>query len=391
MVEPLATAGSLSIRAAVRGLVLAACIGVLASCSLTCTTAAYPTSSPTASPNATVTTRVEGTAAPHPDPPLAAVFAGWYGFNHQSGECEGGIGSTHWNDGPNTGGVVYQPDPGYYCSANPSVIKWQAEQMTRAGIKVLLFSWWGWGDTNLDGTVEGHPDQYMGRALNAWLDYLADSGSDLKIAVIVEPFPETQAELASSSVTTTQRHMILDYLWNHYYSQHPDQMFHWHGNPLVVSFDPMRLPSDPRFTIRSWTGKPRESLGLTEHWDWSFAPGENATGTVSEDGVAFVYPRFDESHLVDGGASYIHWKPRRIDPLLSGHAYRREWAALEKRRASVRLIVVYSWNLYGEQAQIEPSDGGTAPVRDDYVNKTRQYYEAFLANRSVAATTGSGQ
>ena len=97
--------------------------------------------------------------------PMAAVFAGWYGHDPASGECIGGLGSTHWNDSPNTAGVRYEPEPGYYCSSDPRVVSWQLEKMKEAGISVLLYSWWGWGDGDLDGIVEGHPDQFINKSL----------------------------------------------------------------------------------------------------------------------------------------------------------------------------------------------------------------------------------
>ena len=40
--------------------------------------------------------------------------------------------------------------------------------------------------------------------------------------------------------------------------------------------------------------------------------------------------------------------------------------------------VIFAWNEYGEQAIIEPSFGGPAPVKYDYVEKARLYYEQFL-------------
>ena len=63
--------------------------------------------------------------------PMAAVFAGWYGYDSASGECIGGLGSTHWNGGPNTAGVRYTPGKVYYCSSGPEVISWQLDQWRR--------------------------------------------------------------------------------------------------------------------------------------------------------------------------------------------------------------------------------------------------------------------
>lgn len=47
-------------------------------------------------------------------------------------------------------------------------------------------------------------------------------------------------------------------------------------------------------------------------------------------------------------------------------------------RDDLRMLVVFAWNEYNEQAIIEPSFGGPAPMGFEYVEKTRAYYEEFL-------------
>ena len=96
---------------------------------------------------------------------------------------------------------------------------------------------------------------------------------DMKVAIIAEPFTPTQADVHPGELGNRQRRMVLDYLWDNYYSVYPNQMFSWQDRPLVVSFDPMRLPEDPRFTIRHWKG--RIKRGADEGWDWSFAPPQD--------------------------------------------------------------------------------------------------------------------
>jgi hypothetical protein len=309
-------------------------------------------------------------------PRLAVVFAGWYGYDHRTGECIGGLGSTHWNDGPDTGGIVYQPEIGFYCSGNPEVVAWQLQQIEQAGISVIFYSWWGWGDGNLDGVMEGHPDQYINRSLIEMLDQIQSSGSDLRVALVVEPFMLTQAGL--SQMTNVQEKLILDYLWEHYYSLYPEQMFRWQGKPLLLAFDPVQLREDQRYTLRHWTGRARDPQTETEGWDWFFAPPQGVIEGMSDDGAVFVYPRFDEFYIAQGGASYITWKPRRVDPYLKEGVYERQWQQVEENRERIKLIVLYSWNLYGEQAQIEPSKGCCAPVGDEYVRKTKDYYRRFM-------------
>jgi len=308
--------------------------------------------------------------------PLAAVFVGWYGHDPVSGECIGGLGSTHWNDGPNTGGVRYIPEKGYYCSSDPEIVSWQLDQMEKAGITVLLYSWWGWGDGNLDGVVEGHSDQFINRSLTEMLNQIRDSSRDMKVALIVEPFTVTQGG-GSGELSSREGRMVLDYVWDNYYGIYPDQMFRWDGKPLLVSFDPMILKDDERYTIRNWTGRAFNQSTIEEGWDWSFAPPQRLFDAISWDGVVFIYPRFDEFYLVEDGATYITWEPRRINPSLEEGFYDSQWQDLMLLRRNLTMIVLYSWNIYGEQAHIEPSNGGPAPVRFEYQDKTQRFYDEF--------------
>lgn len=308
-----------------------------------------------------------GDGAHAEQPPLAALYAPWYGYDYTTGDCRGGWDSMHWGT---FWGTVYAPETGYYCSADPNVIRWQLDRVQEAGIGVLLVSWWGWGDTNLDGTVEGHPDAHMNRGIAALLDEVR--ASPIKVALIAEPFTLTQAGLLPNAA---QQQIVLDWLWQHYYEPYSAQMFQWDGKPLLVSFDPMRLPADPRYTVRHWTGRPRGTETVAGGWQWFFAPPHDVIEGMSDDGVVFVYPRFDEWYLKHGGAPYITCEPRRIDLDLTQGLYDQQWQRVIENRGNVRLVVLYSWNLYGEQAHIEPSGQGPAPVGSDYVVKTRAYYD----------------
>ncbi|MHB1134473.1 MAG: hypothetical protein ACYC4L_19040, partial [Chloroflexota bacterium] len=346
-------------------------------------------------------------ADPLPDVPLAATFVAWYGFDEATGECRGGLGSTHWNNSPNTGGVVYRPELGYYCSADPDVVAWQLDQVEAAGIEVLLVSWWGWGDWDLDGEVNSplHADAYMNKGIEALLRDIKEKQRPLKIALIVEPFTLTQApqpgihprDCPAPEGTTTcllpeQKREVLDWLWRTYYRNpdnpdYADLMFEWEGKPLVLAFDPMTLPADERYTVRLWTGRARDDDAEREGWQWFFGPPQDPVEGMS-DGVAWVYPRFDECPAKQMGADYITWKPRHIDPLLREGSYERQWQRLIENRAQVRLVVLYGWNLYGEQAHVEPSWGCPAPVGWRYLEKTAAYYQAFLAGGPLPALEG---
>ena len=169
--------------------------------------------SPTVTPELTATRILTSSSVP-----LAAVFAGWYGYDPSSGECPGGIGSARWNDSPDSAGVIHTPYKGFYCSSDPDRVSWQLARMQEAGIGVVLYSWWGWGDTNLDGGVEDHVDQHINAALTELLD-------QMKVAVIAEPFNLTQADVHPAELGDRQRRMVLDYLWENYYSVYPDHAY----------------------------------------------------------------------------------------------------------------------------------------------------------------------
>ncbi|MGQ9675417.1 MAG: hypothetical protein ACUVX1_07105 [Chloroflexota bacterium] len=70
-----------------------------------------------------------------------------------------------------------------------------------------------------------------------------------------------------------------------------------------------------------------------------------------------------------------------MDPYLREGQYEKQWQLLEANGSKVKMIILYGWNLYGEQAHIEPSWGDPAPVGTAYVEKTKDLYAHFLENR----------
>jgi hypothetical protein len=348
----------------------------------------------TAPPTATLAPALPASALP-----LAAVFAPWYGYA-ADGKCQGGMGSYHWNNTGDMAGVVDQPEPGFYCSAEPTIIRWQLNQLEAAGVQALFVSWWGWGDVNLDGVIEGHPDAYLNSGIQALLAEIVAGQRPISVSLIVEPFVWTQAHITPGLLLPVQRALALDWLWANYYGreEYRDLWFQWDGKPLLLAFDPMTLttplaPSAPiSYTVRHWTGCARQEAGREYNceqappaWDWFFGPPQDPVAGLSDDGVAFVYPRFDEAPAAAMGADYIRWPPRSLDPLLTQCLYERQWRQLAEHRDRLRLIVLYAWNLYGEQAYIEPALA--APPRPSigrrYVERTQAYYAALRAGRPI--------
>ncbi len=213
---------------------------------------------------------------------LAAVFAPWYGYDPATANCRGGIGSYHWNNDPNMAGGVDTPERGYYCSADPDVIKWQLVGLERAGVQTVFLSWWGWGDGDLDGNIEGHPDAYLNRGIRALLDQIAalTGTQKIRVSLIVEPFVKTQAGIEPGTLQPAQRAHVLDWLWTDYYGnpKYRDLWFEWEGKPLLIAFDPMTLtlPISPTYpisyTIRNWTGRPKGDDTAGRRLGWFFSP-----------------------------------------------------------------------------------------------------------------------
>ena len=166
-------------------------------------------------------------------------------------------------------GVVDQPEPGYYCSADPALIHWQLDALADAGVQALFVSWWGWGDVNLYGVIEGHPDTYLNRGIQVLLHEITAMQRPISVSLIVEPFVQTQTQgaITPSLLLPAQRALVLDWLWANYYwrEEYRNLWFQWDGKPLLLAFDPMTLttalaPITPiSYTVRHWTGCARSS------------------------------------------------------------------------------------------------------------------------------------
>ena len=73
-------------------------------------------------------------------------------------------GTLPGDDGAHRRGVTDEPEYGFYASDDPSIIARQLADMEAAGISVILLSYWGHGDSDLDGIVENKESEAMVRA-----------------------------------------------------------------------------------------------------------------------------------------------------------------------------------------------------------------------------------
>ena len=325
------------------------------------------------------------------DVPLAALMYLWYGFDLETGESIGGLKSSHWNTpgahSAHRRGVTDEPEYGFYASDDPGVIARQLADMEAAGISVLLISYWGRGDSNLDGVNENRESEAMVRAAHVLLSHISRTSAPFEVAFLVEPYMPRP-----SGMTLAQKQAILDELWDGFYSVYPGLTFQWEDKPLLVTWDPVDLKTahDPRFTVKTWGsyfGGLDWKTESSQDWNWYPDPAW-LPHMISDDGVYVVFPRFDEYWLYLMGRDF-DYPYRRVDPVLTEGAYERAWQVAVDKRDDIELIVLYTWNEHKEHAAIEP-DRGISPVSygRSLVEKTAAYYHRFLTGRSEVLAGG---
>ena len=346
------------------------------------------------------------------DVPVATLFYPTHGFQHTSWEATGGRGATAWNIyGPTgaadpfpwTGFTTTWPEIGWYASKDIETVKWQVAQMQRAGIDTVIISWFGWGDTKLDGGVV-EPDGLYGQyheAATVFLDYIKYNKIPMKFAIHVEAFTTFvggEDRISTLDLTDTQRQMVTDYLWDNFYdpSEYGRFALYLEGNPVV--FGGPDVPGgwwdkhdwdDNRFTlIEAASGKSQENEYPANYLDIpppSAIPGPH--------GIVVTWPRFTSVITYAsnnpyfpyynpsvGGDSYRPVNLPQLDPLGTEGKYDDGWKTIieHPQRSEIKLIWIYYWNSYWEVCYIEPDAGiGAYAVGDLYVRKTAHYTDLF--------------
>jgi hypothetical protein len=293
--------------------------------------------------------------------PVGAVLYLWYGYNNNTGTWTGGNGTSHWNDSP-LGKAVDKPSIGWYASDNNATLAWQLANMQKAGISVIVVSWWGVGNESggsatLDRAINNatlNLFRYVESTKNLW---------NFKIAVMVEPFNST--DLTSADYTS-----LYNYVENTFYKPFNDITFYWQSKPLILSFNPNRLPSLPALSMFTY-----KEEGNSAGVDWAFWEGgyynDSSWGTENAanyehspyispgDKEVGILPRYDDYYLSDAYLATLHETGgrtgyMRFDYNYSQGMYNWEWNYVIGHRTQLNFVLLYSWNEYHERSEIEP-------------------------------------
>ena len=80
--------------------------------------------------------------------------------------------------------------------------------------------------------------------------------------------------------------------------------------------------------------------------------------------------------------------PRRMDPFLEEAVYCMFWNIAGDNQDQVKLILIYAWNAYGEQAFIEPATNGPLGSGGEdgrlHLERTGSYYQQFLEGGGIS-------
>ena len=232
------------------------------------------------------------------------------------------------------------------------------------------------------------------------MDQIKSKGLDFKVAVMVEPWPDTAMPTleyhrppdAAFNLSSEQKQVIFDYLHDEVYSVYEDIIFDWQGKPLLIAVPRLFFGpnDDPRFTLRSLRFKDKDR-DPGNSWNWLITKPLPYIQNVEVDGVeetiAILSPRYDEWFLAAANPSW--WPeawcredtgPIRHDPYLDEQLYDLEWRQVYEERENLDLIILWAWNSWMEQLYIEPDSGeGAAPAGDLLLRKTAFYTRRLMS------------
>ncbi len=270
---------------------------------------------------------------------------------------------AHWDDSIYTP-VIDVPAIGFYTSGDDKVIRWQLEEIARAGIDCLFVSWWG-------------PEDYSDEVAKKVFSYLRSYG--LRAAILVEPF------LGQNPFRYDKKFwkQVTEYIECEYILRYRDSYLELDGKPLILAFAPIGIvyrPNVSDLAIRIvGTGVVLALFADWGLWPWYLAPCTDSSCLkklrliIRRDGYVAIAPRFDDRLLCRLGARR-GCDSRLLDPSYSLRIYEYEWKLILENLDKIRIVAIYSWNEYHERSEIELHRDATAySSASDPYNITRAY------------------
>ena len=301
---------------------------------------------------------------------------------------------------PWTGFTTTWPEIGWYASQDLETIAWQLEQMQRAGINTVIISWSGWGDDNLDGSLEESVHVQTNITARKILDYIIDHDLPFKFSLLLEDFPYHTGYGGARNLDDTQRQMVLDYVWDNYFgpdTKYGSKTLKLNESPVLfsVSVDPDRVPNawwgkhgfiDARFELIEVA----EYSGIEDQITSVYVYQSPPSAVPGKNGIVTIWPRFTDLIIyvsqVRGENDWVDpFDPNKsplseIDPLGKEGVYDDAWRQIieHPRRSEIKMVWIWYWNSYWEVSYIEPDAGiGAYAVGDLYVRKTAHYANLF--------------
>jgi len=230
--------------------------------------------------------------------------------------------------------IIDKPVLGYYNSCDSQVITQHLNWLMNAHIDFIIVSWWGhYNQTEWNSFIN-----------NATLQLFETSkeiASNVKIAIMVEPFNKTGIEYNYSE--------IYDKVYE-FYQTFPSVYYKVEDKPLILFFNNETLTpngnittTDDRFTVKI--------CGTANYSDWVYEDITTTVSPVPRNQQIDVIPRFNQS----------------IDPKLD-YLYKEKWerALNYAKNNQVKYITITSWNEYPERTAIEPHYDPTASNNDPF-------------------------
>lgn len=296
-----------------------------------------------------VSTVISGLTQPVP---VGAYYYAWYGLP----------GDTHWNNSACTV-TLDMPTQGHYDSLNSSLVKWQIQQASGAGLSFFIVSWWG---PSNDNTTDYGKINY---AVQNFFKVLSSLHTNFKAAIMVDGY--------NSSLDYSGYLNVYNYVYANFVQPYRSNYVYLDGKPLLTVFntpnpESEHPPSTNLFTIETVGNAPSPvdwylwSAGNITHPATGMkviSTQQNFNPTISADGYVSVTPRFDDSLLYN---SHCRSGSLVLDQNYTLGLYQNQWNYVLGHKSSVSLVVINSWNEYFERSFIEPAVSYTNPTQNPY-------------------------